>query len=69
MKHNEYDIVIHAPTDKGQCHYGVGLPHRCKNDGSWAIRIVDDRNNVLAGYINLCEAHLIQVVLTWMVQN
>lgn len=69
MKHNEYTIVIHAPTDKDRCHYGVGLSHQCHNDGSWAIRIVDDRDNILWQYNNICEAHLIQTVMTWMVQH
>lgn len=69
MKHNEYTIVLHAPWDRGQCQYGADQPNRCNNDGSWSIRIVDDRDNILEKYSNICEAHLIQVVITWMVQH
>jgi hypothetical protein len=63
VKHAEYSIVIQASNERGLCQYGVDQPFACKNDGSFAIKIYDDRDQILTQYSNLCSAHLVMVVL------
>lgn len=65
VKHAEYSIFISAPWDKGPCQYGVDLvyPVNCQNDGSFAVKFLDDRDQVIHQYPNICEAHLVLVVL------
>jgi hypothetical protein len=63
MKHQEYSIYIRAPFNKDTCHFGIDCPWACKNDGSFALEIMDDRNNRLVTYANICDAHLLRVLI------
>jgi hypothetical protein len=63
VKHEEYSIVIQAPYEHGLCQYGIDQPFACQNEGSLAIKIITDRDEILTQYSNLCSAHFLMVVL------
>ena len=69
MKHTEYSIYVRSPWQRGLCQFGVDCPWACKNDGSFAVEIVDDRDQVLLKYANVCEAHLLAVVIAQIVEH
>jgi hypothetical protein len=63
VKHAEYSIVVQAPYERDLCQYGIDQPFACQNEGSLAIKIIDDRDQILSQYRNLCSAHFLMVVL------
>lgn len=69
VKHAEYSIVIQAPWSRGLCQYGIDHFYDCKNDGSFAIKVLDDRDQILTQYSNICEAHLVIVVLAQLTEH
>lgn len=61
VRHKEYSIYVRAPYDRGLCLYG---PHiSCKNDGDFALKIMDDRDHVILQYANICNSHLLMAVI------
>lgn len=69
IKHAEFSIYVRAPYHRGQCLYGTDHPWRCKNDGSLAISVHDDRDQMILQYANICSAHLLQVVISELTEH
>lgn len=63
IKHEEYTIVVQAPYARQRCQYSIDMPGACKNDGSLAIKVISDRNEILGQYANLCPAHFLMVII------
>lgn len=63
VKHAEYSIVVQAPYTHGLCQYGIDQPFACQNEGSLAVKIVDDRDQILTQYSNLCSSHFLMVII------
>jgi hypothetical protein len=69
VRHAEYSIIVQAPYSHGLCQYGIDQPFACKNEGSLAVKIIDDRDEILRRYSNICSAHLVLVVLDQLAGN
>jgi len=68
VKHAEYSLIVLAPWVRGQCQYGFDqvFPVNCKNDGDFALKIVDDRDNVIKQYTNICSSHMLLAIISWV---
>jgi len=68
IRHAEYSIIVQAPMERGHCQYGLDKPHQhpCNNDGSFALKVLDDRDRTQLKYGNICEGHLLVAVIDWV---
>jgi hypothetical protein len=63
-KHEEYTIHVRSPYMPSQCLFAIdGTGYHCHNDGEFALTIINDRNEIMLQYANICGAHMLITIL------